>query len=122
MLCFAIHIEKRNTFHFAIQCDSSSGRAFASHVVGQDRCRIDTWPRHTKEVIKMVPLATLFGIQQYTASTGFSSLAKHSLLTLHMELMKKSLIMINVWSNASNRCSGITSNEDPDQIGLLGSV
>ena len=56
--------------------DSSSGRASASCAVGQVRCRIDTWPRHTKDVIKMVPVATLLGAQHYKASTGFSSLSQ----------------------------------------------
>ena len=63
--------------------DSSSGRASASCAVGQDGCRIDTWPRHTKDVIKMVPVATLLGAQLYKASTGFSSLTNHASLTLH---------------------------------------
>ena len=63
--------------------DSSSGRASASCAVGQDGCRIDTWPRHTKDVIKMVPVATLLGAQHYKASTGFSSLKNHASLTLH---------------------------------------
>ena len=63
--------------------DSSSGRASASCAVGQDGCRIDTWPRHTKDVIKMVPVATLLGAQYYKASTGFSSLTKHASLTSH---------------------------------------
>ena len=63
--------------------DSSSGRASASCAVGQDGCRIDTWPRHTKDVIKMVPVATLLGAQHYKASTGFSSLTNHASLTSH---------------------------------------
>ena len=63
--------------------DSSSGRASASCEVGQDGCRIDTWPRHTKDVIKMVPVATLLGAQHYKASTGFSSLTNHASLTSH---------------------------------------
>ena len=63
--------------------DSSSGRASASCAVGQDWCRIDTWPRHTKDVIKMVPVATLLGAQHYKASTGFSSLTNHASLTSH---------------------------------------
>ena len=41
------------------------GRASVSCAVGQDGCRIDTWPRHTKDVIKMVPVATLLGVQHY---------------------------------------------------------
>ena len=69
--------------------DSSSGRASASCAVGQDGCRIDTWPRHTKDVIKMVPVATLLGAQHYKASTGFSSLTNHASLTLHNEQKKK---------------------------------
>ena len=52
-------------------------------VVGQDGCRIDTWPCHTKDVIKMVPVATLLGAQHYKASTGFSSLTSHASLTSH---------------------------------------
>ena len=63
--------------------DSSSGRASASCAVGQDGCRIDTWPRHTKDVIKMIPVATLHGAQHYKASTGFSSLTNHASLTSH---------------------------------------
>ena len=63
--------------------DSSSGRASASCAVGQDGCRIDTWPHHTKDVIKMVPVATLLGAQHYKASTGFSSLTNHTSLTSH---------------------------------------
>ena len=63
--------------------DSSSGRASASCAVGQDGCRINTWPRHTKDVIKMVPVATLLGAQHYKASTGFSSLTNHASLTSH---------------------------------------
>ena len=63
--------------------DSSSGRASASCAVGQDGCRIDTWPRHTKDVIKMVPVATLLGAQHYKASTGFSSVTNHASLTSH---------------------------------------
>ena len=63
--------------------DSSSGRASASCAVGQDGYRIDTWPRHTKDVIKMVPVATLLGAQHYKASTGFSSLTNHASLTSH---------------------------------------
>ena len=66
-----------------IRRDSSSGRASASCAVGQDMCRIDTWPRHTKDVIKMVPVATLLGAQHYKASTGFSSLTNHASLTSH---------------------------------------
>ena len=62
--------------------DSSSGRASASCAVGQDGCRIDTWPRHTKDVIKMVPVATLLGAQHYKASTGFSSLTNHASLNI----------------------------------------
>ena len=62
--------------HFFNRRDSSSGRASASCAVGQVRCRIDTWPRHTKDVIKMVPVATLLGAQHYKASTGFSSLSQ----------------------------------------------
>ena len=54
--------------------DSSSGRASASCAVGQDGCRIDTWPR---------PVATLLGAQHYQASTGFSSFTNHSSLTSH---------------------------------------
>ena len=61
--------------------DSSSGRASASCAVGQDACRIDTWPRHTKDVIKMVPVVALLGAQHYKASTGFSSLTSHASLT-----------------------------------------
>ena len=77
--------------------DSSSGRASALCAVGQDGCRIDTWPRHTKDVIKMVPVATLLGTQHYKASTGFSSLTNHASLTSHNEKKKKkSLIIINV--------------------------
>ena len=79
--------------------DSSSGRASASCAVGQDGCRIDTWPRHTKDVIKMVPVATLLGAQHYKASTGFSSLTNHASLASHNEQKKKkkkSLIIINV--------------------------
>ena len=79
--------------------DSSSGRASASCAVGQDGCRIDSWPRHTKDVIKMVPVATLLGAQHYKASTGFSSLTNHASLTSHNEQKKKkkkSLIIINV--------------------------
>ena len=63
--------------------DSSSGRASASCAVGQDGCRINTWPRHTKDVIKMVSVATLLGAQHYKASTGFSSLTNHASLTSH---------------------------------------
>ena len=63
--------------------DSSSGSASASCGVGQDVCRIDTWPRHTIDVIKMVPVATLLGAQHYKASTGFSSLTNHASLTSH---------------------------------------
>ena len=63
--------------------DSSSGRASASCAVGQDGCRIDTWPRHTKDVMKMVPVATLLGAQHYKASIGFSSLTNHASLTSH---------------------------------------
>ena len=63
--------------------DSSSGRASASCAVGQDGCRIDTWPRHTKDVIKMVPVATLLGAQHYKVSTGFSSLTNHASLISH---------------------------------------
>ena len=44
----------------------------------RDGCRMDSWPRHTKDVIKMVPVATLFGTQHYKASTGFSSLTNHA--------------------------------------------
>ena len=69
--------------------DSSSGRASASCAVGQDGCRIDTWPRHTKDVIKMVPVATLLGAQHYKASTGFSSLTNHASLTSHNEQKQK---------------------------------
>ena len=69
--------------------DSSSGRASASCAVGQDGCRIDTWPRHTKDVIKMVPVATLLGAQHYKASAGFSSLTNHASLTSHNEQKKK---------------------------------
>ena len=69
--------------------DSSSGRASASCAVGQDGCRIDTWPRHTKDVIKMVPVATLLGAQHYKASTGFSSLTNHASLASHNEQKKK---------------------------------
>ena len=69
--------------------DSSSGRASASCAVGQDGCRIDTWPRHTKDVIKMVPVAALLGAQHYKASTGFSSLTNHASLTSHNEQKKK---------------------------------
>ena len=58
-------------------------RASASCAVGQDGCRIDTWPRHTKDVIKMVPVATLLGAQHNKASTGFSSLTNHASLTSH---------------------------------------
>ena len=58
--------------------DSSSGRASTSYAVGQDGCRIDTWPRHTKDVIKVVLVATLLGAQHYKASTGFSSLTNHA--------------------------------------------
>ena len=81
--------------------NSSSGRASASCAVGQDGWRIDTWPRHTKDVIKMVPVATLLGAQHYKASTGFSSLTNHASLTSHNEKKKKkkkkkSLIIINV--------------------------
>ena len=73
----------------------------ASCAVGQDGCRIDTWPRHTKDVIKMVPVATLLGAQHYKASTGFSSLTNHASLASHNEQKKKkkkkkSLIIINV--------------------------
>ena len=50
------------------------GRVSASCAVGQDGCRIYTWPRHTKDVIKMVPVAALLGAQHYKTSTGFSSL------------------------------------------------
>ena len=63
--------------------DSSSGRASASCAVGQDGCRIDTWPRHTKDLIKMVPMATSLGAQHYKASTGFSSLTNHASPTSH---------------------------------------
>ena len=77
----------------------SSGRASASCAVGQDWCRIDTWPRHTKDIIKMVPVATLLGAQHYKASTGFSSLTSHASLTSHNEQQqqqkKKSLIIIS---------------------------
>ena len=61
--------------------DSSSGRASCSVV--QDGCRIDTWPRHTKDVVKMVPVATLLSALHYKASTGFSSLINHASLTSH---------------------------------------
>ena len=59
---------------------------------------VDTWPRHTKDVIKMVPVATLLGAQHYKTSTGFSSLTNHASLTSHNEQKKKkkSLIIINV--------------------------
>ena len=67
----------------------SSGRASASCAVGQDGCRIDTWPRHTKDVLKMVPVATLLGAQHYKASTGFSSLTNHASLALHNDQKKK---------------------------------
>ena len=85
-------------FHSSLyRHDSSSGRASASCVVGQDGCRIDTWPGHTKDVIKMVPVATLLGAQHYKASTGFSSLTNHASLTSHTQKKKKkSLIIINV--------------------------
>ena len=63
--------------------DSWSGRASASCAVGQNVRMIDTWPRHTKDVIKMVPVATLLGAQHYKASTGFSSLTNHASLTSH---------------------------------------
>ena len=63
-------------------------RASASCAVGQDGCRIDTWPRHTKDVIKMVPVATLLGAQHYKASTGFSSLTNHASLASHNEQKK----------------------------------
>ena len=63
--------------------DISSGGASASCAVGQDGCRFDIWPRHTKDVIKMVPVATLLGAQHYKASTGFSSLTNHASLTSH---------------------------------------
>ena len=69
--------------------DSSSGRASALCAVGQDGSRIDTWSHHTKDVIKMVPVATLLGAQHYKASTGFSSLTNE-------QKKKKSLIIINV--------------------------
>ena len=75
--------EKNLKVHNHNRRDSSSGRASASCAVGQDGCRIDTWPRHTKDVIKMVPVATLLGAQHYKASTGFSSLTKHASLTSH---------------------------------------
>ena len=71
--------------------DSSSGRASSSCAVGQDGCRIDTWPRHTKDVIKMVPVATLLGAQHYKASTGFSSLTNHASLTSHNYPKKKKI-------------------------------
>ena len=45
--------------------------------------------RHTKDVIKMVPVATLLGAQHYKASTGFSSLTNHASLTSHNEKKKK---------------------------------
>ena len=77
------------TFSIHDRRDSSSGRASASCAVGQDGCRIDTWPRHTKDVIKMVPVATLLGAQHYKASTGFSSLTNHASLTSHNEKKKK---------------------------------
>ena len=63
--------------------ERSSGRASASCTVGQDGCRIDIWPRHTKDVIKIVPVATLLGAQHYKASTGFSSLTNHASQTSH---------------------------------------
>ena len=78
-----------STLCFKYRSDSSSGRASASCAVGQDGCRIDTWPRHTKDVIKMVPVATLLGAQHYKASTGFSSLTNHASLASHNEQKKK---------------------------------
>ena len=81
---------------FAPNNYNRSGRASASCAVGQDGCRIDTWPRHTKDVIKMVPVTTLLGAQHYRASTGFSSLTNHASLTSHNEKKKKSLIIINI--------------------------
>ena len=50
----------------------------------------------SKDVIKMVPVATLLGAQHYKASTGFSSLTNHASLTSH-NYQKKSLIIINVY-------------------------
>ena len=73
--------ESRGTFRQKGR-DSSSGRASASCAVGQDGCRIDAWPRHTKDVIKMVPVAILLGAQHYKASTGFSSLTNHASLNI----------------------------------------
>ena len=51
--------------------DSSRGRASASCAVGQDWCRINTWPRHTKDVIKWyqwLPCLALSSIRQALAS------------------------------------------------------
>ena len=79
----AFSLPSLHTSHTSNRRDSSSGRASASCAVGQDGCRIDTWPRHTKDVIKMVPVATLLGAQHYKASTGFSSLTNHASLTSH---------------------------------------
>ena len=69
--------------------NSSSGRASASCAVGQDGCRIDTWPRYTKDVIKMVLVVTLLGAQHYKARTGFSSLTNHASHTQKKKKKKK---------------------------------
>ena len=91
-------LDKQQNAFYSNRRDSSSGRASASCAVGQDGCRIDTWPRHTKDVIKMVPVATLLSAQHYKASAGFSSLTNHASLTSHNEQKKKKkrLIIINV--------------------------
>ena len=45
-------------------------RASASEAGGRG---FDPGPGHTKDLVKMIPVATLLGAQHYKASTGFSS-------------------------------------------------
>ena len=54
-------------------CGSTSGRASASGS-GRPHVRISAVPYKT---LKMVPVATLLGAQQYKARTGFSSPNKY---------------------------------------------
>ena len=83
-----VALQNEDTY-LCMAVDRSSCRASASCAVGQDGCRIDTWTRHTNDVIKMVPVATLLGAQHYKARAGFSSLTNHASLTSHNYQKKK---------------------------------
>ena len=62
----SVSAKKSDSNYLPTGPDSSSGRTSASGVGGRG---FNTWPRHN-EGVKMVPVVTLLGAQQYKASTG----------------------------------------------------